>query len=79
MRIEDKIDKIGDKLDVIYSVDGTVGKMAQQMERVMAMLEQTKDKVSRPLVTPDAWKWFGLTLLALAVIIASLLGVKLPF
>jgi len=79
MRIEDKIDKIGDKLDIISSVDGTVGKMSQQMAHMMTLLEKTNNVVTKPLVTVDAWKWLALATLALAVIIASLLGVKLPF
>lgn len=75
IRVEHKIDKIDEKLDKLSSVDGTVGKMSKQVERLTTLIE---NGASRKSVSSDTWKWLGLSILILAAIIAALLGVNLP-
>jgi len=76
VRIEDKLDKIDEKIDRLSSVDGTVGKMSGQLERLTALIEN--GGTGRKQQGADIWKWFGLSVLVLAVIIATLLGIKIP-
>ena len=76
VRIEDKLDNIDAKIDRLSSVDGTVGKMSGQLERLTALIES--GNTGRKQLGADIWKWFGLSVLVLAVIIATLLGIKIP-
>jgi len=73
-----RIEKMDGKLDDIhdqFQVDGTVGIMAKQVERLSALIEnghKKKENGSNPSRT------VLLIILALAAIIAGLLGINLP-
>jgi len=76
IRIEEKVDRIDEKLDKLNSVDGTVGKMSKQVERLTTLIENGANK--KNAISGDTWKWLGLSILILAAIIAALLGVNIP-
>ena len=76
IRMEGKLDAIDRKVDEILSVDGTIGKLSIQMEHLTTLIENGGGNKKQQL--PDIWKWFGLSVLVLALIIAALLGVDLP-
>lgn len=79
-RIEVKIDAIDGKLDKLSSVDGTVGKIAQQIERLSALIENNGRGAAAGAAMPE-WlsKLPWLVALGLVGILGALLGTKLPF
>ena len=77
IRMESKLDAIDRKVDEILSVEGTIGKLSIQMEHLTTLIENGNGKKKQQ--QPDIWKWLGLSVLVLALIIATLLGVDLPF
>ena len=76
VRIEEKFDNIDAKISAIrghFGVDGTIGKMAKDISRLTALVENGHKKENGIISKITLW-----TILLLAATVAGLVGANIP-
>ena len=81
-----RIETMDRKLDTIsrhFQVDGIIGEMSGSIKKIVAVAEEAGKRSSKAMEKKDdaalPTKWLILTVLGLVAILATLLGIKMPF